>query len=217
MDTTLLVHPNQLGAENPTRPDTVNGSNEPLYDNLVYAAAGQGSLAFFQRGFNQATNGYGDTNMQTAGMLTTGTKFRVMGIEIHFWSGLAVAGFGEAETVTKLQAIDDLIAAIQTAWLEIYINGTVLQSRIPALLLPPSVGISAAVALSDTTTAAAAQRSSMVYGSFSGPLFEVPPFTLEANTAFNFKLNWPGAGVALPSNVAGRIGCYLRGQMFRNA
>ncbi|MDE0853076.1 MAG: hypothetical protein OSA97_01460 [Nevskia sp.] len=218
MDTTLLVHPDDLAAESVTRPNSINGSNEPLYDNLVYNSAGQPSLSFFQRAFNAAANGFGDTNMDVAGMLTTGTKFRVMAIELHFFSGLTVANGGEAPAAAaKLQAIDDLIAAIQTAWLEIYVNGTTLQSRIPALLLPPSVGVSGLVGLSDTTTAGAAQRSSVVYGSFSGQPFEVPPFTLDPNVAFNFKLNWPGNGVALPSGQNGRIGCYLRGQKFRNA
>ncbi len=218
MDTTQLVHPDTIGAENPTRPNTVNGSNEPLYDNLVYASAGQQSLSFFQRGFNAAPNLYGDTNMDTGGQLTTGTKFRVMGIECQFFSGLPVAaGAGAPAGAVKLQYIDDLLAAIQTGWLEIYINGTVLQSRIPLILLPPTTGVAGLAALSDSTTPGATQRSSLVYGSLSGPAFEVPPFTLEPNTAFNFKVSWPGNGVALPSGVNGRIGIYLRGQKFRNA
>jgi hypothetical protein len=208
MNTTDPTPLDQQGSLSTVRPGMVNATNEPLYSFNTYASAGQTQLTFFQTVVGSAANGYGDTNMELAGQISAGNQFEARGLEVVFQPGINT-GLIQQPEANKLAYGDDVLAAFSLGWVEIYTLNKLYQ-RMPMWLCPPSTRLNLQSALSDTTTAAASQRSSVNYGAMAGPAWDLCPFTLQPSMQFKITLNWATAQ-ALPSGVAGRIGVVLRG------
>lgn len=66
--------------------------DQPLYHIQSYAAAGTTlSYTFFNTAVGSATNGFSDTNMDSASVLSAGKRFAVFGIAVAFFPGAATA------------------------------------------------------------------------------------------------------------------------------
>src|SRR5271167_2885295 len=77
-------------------PGTQDEIYAPLYDSIVYPAAGATQLTFFAlpigQGVTSAPGGAGaktenDTNLTNAGLLPLGNRFYMTGIEVMFYPG----------------------------------------------------------------------------------------------------------------------------------
>lgn len=223
-------NPQLLGNFNPVNPGTIQATSEPLWDSAVYPTAGTNKLTFFTVPQNQLiqnptanpwNKSTADTNLTTAGMLSNGQLFLTQTIELHVFPGVTTGGEGEAENAPKqLDYTDDILSIVQYGWMELWSQNSTLIQRVPLLLAPPSTRMAGFAALSDSTTAAASQRTSIAYAALAGQVADIVPFTVEPNTAFRvdiiFNKNGTGSGAATPSGQDALLRCYLGGFFYRN-
>jgi hypothetical protein len=182
-----------------------------FYDTSAYAQAGQQSLTFFQSPVGQNGKTYADTNMLSAGALPNPQQFLVTGIELYFRPGDAISSYGAG--AANNYAIDTEKFWNSPAWLTFQIASKAYLNESPLIKFPPPQGLSGWAALSDTSTAEAAQASSISYATACGECFEMnPPILLTTNTNFSITLNWP-ALVTLA--LAGTVKCNLSGLLYR--
>lgn len=183
-----------------------------LYDYGVYAAAGQTELNFFQTPQGQGSKTLADTNMEAAGSLPAPKNFLVTSLEINFWPGAAPSTFGAQVAATYL---NDVWALAKSGYLEFYIGSKNYIQEGPLGVFPAANGLVVAAAAADQTTIAAASQTVIDYANMGGKPYILPsPIALVSNQNFRVSLKWPTA-VALPSNVAARIGVRLRGYLYR--
>ena len=174
-----------------------------LYDFAVYAAAGQTGLTLFQSPLGQNGKTIIDTNLDSAGAVPKGQNFLVQGISIEFFPGVPI------ESVAMNDYVDDVQDVLSGGALEFTVGSKKYVKQSPLGLFPPTYGQEGYAA---ATTAA----QNIVFGQNKGKLYEIIPVDLTSNQNFKVELVWPTV-VALPSAVAGRIGCRLHGRLFRNA
>lgn len=193
------------------RPGQIESVKQSLYDFQTYAQAGQTSLTFFQVPVGQSSKTRADTNMTIAGSLPQPQHFLLQGIEIHFFPANPVSATG----AIVAENINDVYDVFKSGWLDLFIGSKSYLTEAPIGRFPPSAGVAAASALSDTTTAAASRVTVVDYARFGGQPYAMdPPILLVPNQNFNVTLNWPTA-VAIA--VAARIGVVLKGTLYRNS
>ena len=198
-------------------------TRDPLYDNVVYAAAGQTNVQLFSvpRGAGTSPQtGAGpktiaDTNMTQASQLSAGVDFLVEDIELLFFPGgqLAVGGLASA---TPQEFADDVFSFLSNGSLAFTVLNKIYVNQAPLIKFPPAQRLVTESAIADTTTAAATSLTSFQYASGAGALWKLSPAPLliSSNTNFSIDLTWPAA-IALPSAVAGLIYCTLGGVLYR--
>jgi len=208
---------------------------QPLYDSILYPAAGSQLLQFFQSPQGAgvttalgaavgATKTIADTNMQLAGTLSSGLQFLAEGIDIAFFPGsVATASTYTPATVGFFNATASLanIAAQFNDPNIFYQAGVVTFSVLtvpyltdtPPLKFPPRAcfDLSAAIA---SNAAATSFIGGAVLRAGGYPNELNPPIALFPATSFNVSITYP-AVVAMPSGFNGRAVVTLQGWTFR--
>lgn len=224
-----------------TQPGNIEAIIQPLYDHVLYPAAGVVSLQPFsvKLGDGQSTEPgavtgtvktLGDTNMQAANQLPRFEAQLIDSIEVELYPGGSVSGStvynsASAGTVVTTVPTAAQIAAIND--IQAFRNGGrfsfVIQNkpyldvaplrRLPASNQPEIRGISS-VYNTNTTVAGSVQAASL---QFDGrPFFLDVPLALFEQQTFQVTLSW-GTAQALPSGNPGRVGVYLNGVKYRTA
>jgi hypothetical protein len=210
-----------LASHRVTVPGTQDEIYAPLYDSAVYLAAGQLQMNFFQvpigSGTTSAPGATGakteaDTNMTNNGLLPKGNRFYCTGIELNFLPGSVPGNTGALATTG--QNTNDVNAAAKGGWLKFRIQNRDYVLDGPIGLFPPLNRL--AVASTPASVVTATTIVQVDYAAFAGVPYNIVPVFIESNQSFSVQLNWP-ALVPLPSTVAGRIFCRLRGRLIRDA
>lgn len=196
------------------RPQSPDVFEQPLYDHLAYAAAGQLQLSFFAVPQGGAGKTWADTNMTLAGQIPAQQKQLVRGIAISFVSGVLPSVFGAQ---ADADGLNDAAAVWGSGWLEFHVAGRLVLRDAPIGRFPSTHHLVASSSASDTSTPLAGQLQQLrnAWGTFGGKVRELTvPVTLMPGEQFALTLNWP-ALVPLPSGVAGRIGVHLLGENYQ--
>lgn len=194
-------------------PGQVEEISWSFFDFLTYAAAGQTNLTFFQTPQGGAKTVV-DTNMKLAAQIPAGQSFLVTGVSFEFQPGVnpenssALAGVAAVNGYTN-----DTHAVMKSGFVQFTIGSKQYVENSPIGLFPPTYGLSGFGA---AATTAAATTINEQYARISGAAYSIIPVTLQSNQNFAVNVQWPTV-VALPSTVAGRLGCRLHGRLFRNA
>lgn len=210
--------------------NTVPGAKDviwsPLYDLQAYPAAGQANFTFFAvpkgQGTTSAPGAVGaktlaDTNMQGAGTLPAGNSFLCMGVEFDFFTGNIPGFFGAAVITTVVgRNWNDLYNVGKGGVVTLTIQDRIYVQDGPVNKFPSQTALEGIAALSDQTTAAAAQFGQIEYSAWGGLAYNIVPVMIFQTQGFSVTLNYPVA-IALPSGAIGRIGCRLLGKLIRNA
>jgi hypothetical protein len=196
----------------------------PLFDSATYAAAGQTQMTFFAlpigQGVTSAPGAVGakteaDTNLTNAGLLPKGNRFLCTGLEFQFYPGNN-PGFGATADAQLGRNWNDVYAVGKSGWIRFRIQNRDYVLDGPLINMPPVVRLAGAASVTSTLTAGAATAGEIDYATFAGLPYNIVPVFIESNQSFTVQVNWPAA-VALPSTVAGRIFCRLRGRLIRDA
>jgi hypothetical protein len=217
--------PRITGADLSQHRITVPGVNDeiygPLYDSAVYAAAGQLQLNFFQTpigaGATSAPGAAGtkseaDTNMTNNGLLPQGNRFYCTGLEFNFIPGSVPGNTGAIATTG--QNLNDVNAVARSGWVRFRIQNRDYILDGPIGVFPPLNRLAVSSTPASVVTAATMVQAD--YAAMAGAPYNIVPVFIESNTSFSVQINWP-ALVPLPSTVAGRIFCRLRGRLIRAA
>lgn len=189
------------------------GIRQSLYDFQTYAAAGQTQLQFFQTPQGQDGKSVADTNMLSAGQLPQPVHFLVQSIELMFFPGTLPGTTAAAAAAPSFG--NDVFTVLKSGSLRFFIGSKAYLEEAPLGRFPPKTRMESESGLSGTFAAGTFIASD--YAAFAGrPYFMTPPVLLVPNQNFSVTLNWP-AVVALPSTVAGRIGCILDGILYRQS
>lgn len=219
------------------RPDAVEVVRQPLYDRLIYPAAGSTLLQFFQlpqgQGNSSATGGAGltksleDTNMEAAGQLPSPKAFLATSIEliveggsvsaVNTWSPQDIAfltNVSAAAIPAPLNSLNDDARILQSGVLDFFIGSKSYLTNARADSFPPKSYIAPDAAISQAInlgiTAVAAVRA------VGRPFYLNPPVLLMPNTNFVVRLLWTTA-IATPTTCTARITCRMDGFLYRNA
>lgn len=217
-----------------SNPETSQIIKQPLFDHLLYPAAGTQLLAFFQSAVGAglttalgATAGQTktpqDTNMALGGQLASGVEFMIQSIELSFYPGSvsttntytidALTFFLAAASAVPTAQVDDVNVFYQGGLLELFILNAPFLVDAPLMKFPPAVslGIDGAIASNSATTA----EVGFAVANPRGPIYTLDP-EISIQSAMNFAVNlrWPAA-VALTSGFNARVGCTLSGYQLR--
>lgn len=187
-----------------------------FYDFQTYAAAGQNALTFFQTPKGQNGRTGEDTNFPGAGALPRGMRFTLQELQFMFQPGAAVVpgSFG-AEAAPRY--VNDVHAVGRNGYVEFLYGSKNIIEEGPLGRFPPDTRLDGFGAAADATTAGAALQTLLNYAQWSGRPFRVADVLIEAQFNFSVQVSWPLGAVALPSTVAGRLGCFMRGVLDRVA
>jgi hypothetical protein len=206
-------------------PTTQDEIYSPLYDSVVYPAAGTTQLNLFAlpigQGVTSAPGGAGaktenDTNLSNAGLLPLGNQFYCTGLEIHFFPGVSPGTGPTADALFIGQFWNDVYAFAKSGWLRFRIQNRDYVLDAPMINFPPITRLAGVATATSTLTAGAATLDQIQYACVAGMPYNLVPVWIESNQSFTLSLNWITA-VALPSTVAARIFVRLRGRLIRNA
>jgi hypothetical protein len=206
-------------------PGTQDEIYAPLYDSIVYPAAGSNQLTFFAtpigQGVTSAPGGAGaktenDTNLTNAGLLPLGNRFLVTGVELHFFPGVNPGTGPTADAVFIGQFWNDVYAFAKSGWLRLRIQNRDYVLDGPLINFPPVTRLAGVASATSTLTAGAATLDQIQYASLAGMPYNLIGVFIESNQFFGLTLNWI-APVALPSTIAARVFARLRGRFVRDA
>ncbi len=189
----------------------------PLFDTQVYPNAGFTNLQFFAVPQGQAGKTFDDTNMEVAAVLPVPTNMAITSIEIFFFPGNEVHVLGTAAANAAISNWNDVQAVMEAGHLSLVIGSKEYALDAPLGRFPQTFRIAGAAALSDATTLAAAQNSSIDYAVMAGAAYAIVPLRLISQQQFRVDLVFSNGVVALPSTVDGRIGVRLNGFRYRLA
>lgn len=210
-----------LASHRVTVPGEQDAIYSPLYDSLTYLAAGQQSLTFFAVPIGQGTTSApgatgpkteADTNLTNAGLLPKGNRFYCTGLEFSFLPGSLPGNTGALATTG--QNTNDVNAVAKAGWARFRIQNRDYTIDGPLGVFPPLNRLAVASTPASVVTATTIVQTD--YAAFAGAPYNIVPVFIESNQAFSVSVFFP-ALVALPSTVAGRIFCRLRGQLIRDA
>jgi hypothetical protein len=213
-----------LASHRVTVPGMQDAIYAPLYDSATYAATGQQQLTFFALPIGQGTTSApgatgtkteADTNLTNAGLLPKGNRFYCTGIEFLFFPGNN-PGFGATADAQLGRNWNDVYAVAKSGWIRFRIQNRDYILDGPLQNFPPVTRLAGVGSVTSTLTAGAATAGEIDYASIGGMPYNIVPVFIESNQAFTVQVNWP-ALVALPSTVAARIFCRLRGRLIRDA
>lgn len=188
--------------------------SQPFYSYQAYPAAGANTLVFFQT-TQSAGATLEDTNMQLAGQLPSPQKFLLQGIGIDYLPGSSPVTGPRAAAATS--QLNDFWAIMRRGHLNITIGSKPYLDMSPLMSLPVRSHINGALAVTDASTAAAAQQTLGTIGFSDGDVFKPVPLLLEAGQNFIATITFPGGAVPIPSaDNAARIGVVFYGTLYRS-
>jgi len=205
-----LPNPEQFRATVPGQSEAIN---QPLYDYQSYAAAGQSQLTFFQSPIGSGGKTLEDTNMDLAGALPQGKTFVVQALEVAFFPGVSPGTIG-APAATNFT--NDVYAFMKSGHLKFFFLSKSYLDEAPIGTIGQSFGVDMNAALSDASTAAAAQARTVEYAQLHRRVYKINPVTIAPQQNFSVSMNW-GTVVPLPSGNAARVGVRLLGTLYRAA
>lgn len=197
-------------------PGVVDRQIWSFYDFQTYAAAGQANLSFFQTPTGSGGRTKEDTNFPGAGSLPNGMNFVLQELQFLFIPGAAVTpgSFG-AEVAPNF--LRDVYAVGSRGHVQLEYSSKLYVDEGPLMRFPPDARLAGFAAAADATTAAANLQTLVNYGQWAGKPFRVADLNIAQQVNLNITVSWPNGVVALPSTVAGRLGCVMRGVLARSA
>lgn len=195
----------------------------PLYDSASYASAGQNQIVLFTSPLGQGTTTapsatgsktLADTNMTSAGQLTKGNEFFMIGQEIVFFPGeTPEQNLGAGATVNGF--LNDTYIFSKSGFLTLQIgsNRQYIQDG-PLGLFPQSARLAVAASAGGSSTAGTQSVLTETYAAITGEPYAITPVYIEATQGFQEVLQWP-ALVTLQATA--RLFSRLRGYLIRNA
>lgn len=197
----------------------------PLFDFVSYVTAGQTTLSFFAVPIGQGTTTapgasgtktLADTNLTSAGQLTKGNEFYMIGQEILFYPAAAVQG-DVADTGITAGFLNDVWVVSKSGYLTFRIGADreYIQDG-PLGMFPPVTRLAASNSVAGAVTGIATTLNTVFfnYAVFSGEPYSIVPLYIEDNQGFTETATWP-AVVAISATA--RIGARLRGYRIRTA
>lgn len=220
-------------------PDAIQSIRQPLYDRLLYPAAGATQLRFFQlpqgQGVSTAIGNAGnvktldDTNMEAAGQLPSPKAFLATSIELMVDPGslstaatfspsdpafLTNASAASAAVVPGLNAANDVNRILIGSWLDFFVGSASYLTVSRGDSFPPKSYVSPDAAVAQAVnlgiTGVVSTRA------VGRPFYLNPPILLMPNVNFVVTLNWSVA-VATPTTLNARATIRLDGILYRNA
>lgn len=210
-----------LASHRVTVPGVQDEIYAPLYDSIIYPAAGLLQINFFSlpigQGVTTAPGAAGskteaDTNMTNSGLLPQGNSFYATGLELKLIPGSVPGNTGAIATAG--QNWNDVNAVARAGWVRFRIQNRDYVQDAPCGLFPPLDRLAGNGVPSSVVTAATLIQ--VDYAAFAGAPYNIVPVMIPSNTAFSVQVNFP-ALVPLPSTVAGVLKCRLRGRLIRDA
>lgn len=186
--------------------ENANVRYHEFYDIQPYNAAGFIALPFFGR--NPAGLGIEDTNLLTgAPQLPASQAFVACAISMQFTPGADRTLLGAP--LTAVAAIDDFIAVTESGRVN-FKTGTAKEyvSNGPLRRFPAATQLAIDCAASDTSTAAAGQRTVIQLPKIQGPIYEITPKVLKPLEVFTFESRW---NAQVPVSIAGKIEARMYG------
>lgn len=202
-------------------PNAKNQLRQPLYDFILYPAAGQLLFTFFQlpvgQGVTSAFGGAGaktfiDTNMEAAGQLPAGFTQFVEAVAVDYYPNLEIGRTGLQALVG--QFADDVWVVLRNGVLTFRIANKIVYRDAPLLKAPGEAGLGGFAGLSDATTAGAALFSTADYARSAGMVAQIVPQEIIPNQNFSVTIEFP-ALIATPSAATGRLGVRLLGNQIQ--
>lgn len=185
---------------------------EPLYDTVVYPAAGSSSITLFQNQIGKNGKQLDETNMDLDGQLPSGKSFLLLGIQLAFYAGDTSASSNN-ELITNHVTADTRTFA-ENGHLIFRIGSKDYMRQAPLGKFPPCERLSGYSSLSMGLDAGANKKTYTEYSTPSGREFSVNGLLLEPSQNFSLELrDLP----ALLSGVDGKIVATLNGFIGRNA
>lgn len=194
--------------------------DQPLYHIQSYSTSGPTSLTFFNTAVGSATNGFSDTNMDSASVLSAGKRFAIFGIALAFFPGAATAvEQGTTANLVPANAANDAKAVLEgIANVQLTILDKPYYQIAPLAYLPAGFG-----AFVSATSVANAQQTAANASFISGYANNGMPF---CSAARRLRVPIPipqqvRFGVTITFNTAiavsttSRIGCFLDGVLIR--
>lgn len=180
-----------------------------LYSFNTYATTGHTQLIFFSTPVAQATNGYGDTNMQQAGAMAGNEAFVITAIRVVPQPALADYQTAAAGTPIAFGQWNEVLQ--RNVWLELRIGDKLYMQAGPLILFPQGTGPGTVVAGAATVLA---NVSWMNNGSPDNKAtYNVdPPLLILPTRTFSVTINWR---TALAVTTAGKLGVWLDGYRVR--
>lgn len=187
---------------------------QPQYDFQTYATAGATQFTFFQTTIGAGGTTLADTSIRSAGQFPRPQEFLITGIQVYFRPGEEPETVGLADDAQQ-DFVNDVFAVLfGNAWLELFIGSKPYLQDGPLAKFTQQFKLMGDSAISDSTTAGAAQKSVISYATHCGRYYSITPVKLPANQNFNVNINFPAA-VATPSGNDARIGVILDGFLYR--
>lgn len=173
---------------------------EPLYDTVVYPAAGAREIALFQEAIGNNGKTIADTNMDMNGQISSGKNFMITGIELWFVPSQDSDQGAAVKLTDDVRAFANNGAAVLTILSKDYVR----QAPLGSFPQSSRVEMDAATTVASTNI----EQANNV-----GESFEILDLRLASNT--NFKLTLVDLA-ALPSTQDGKIIAKLNGFSYRN-
>lgn len=191
---------------------------QPLYDTLIYPAAGTNNLQFFAQQQGQGGKTLAQTNMQQGGSLPTPKYFLITDIQIGFYPGILPQVNAVLDTATSLNFVNDVWKPLQAGagYLILTVGSKQYLQDAPLCKFPPDHGFTGTVALTNGVNAAVANTAADAIQYFrpAGDIYRIVPILLIPNQNFDVTLYWPSL-VTLPSGQPANIEVTLGGFQYR--
>lgn len=203
---------NQLQQYRNINPNQQEAITQTLYDTVTYQAAGQTQLSFFQVPLGSSGKTNSQTNMSVAGMLPNPIHFLVTSLQLLFFPS-ALPGTLGAQAVPNF--VNDVYKFGKggNGNLVFTLSQKPYLTEAPLCKFPPLNGMKGIAAVSDSTTAGAAQQTMIEYATWAGEPYQLPqPLLIESMVNFSVQLNWDTA-VAISANAS--VQCILGGIQYR--
>ena len=193
--------------------------DQPLYHIQSYAAAGSLQFTFFNvTNGASGVNGYSDTNMTTASILSAGNRYLIRSVSVFFTSGVSPQVYNSTSMTSYLNDVKAVLEA--TAYLQFDLNDKPYLRVAPLTYFPAGFGVFAPHASQNPLQASAADKvsySSHATNGFpaKGAIHQLTvPLVIPELFRFQATLNFASLAT-LPSSTAGRIGVVLNGLLIR--
>lgn len=182
----------------------------PVYDEQVYAAAGQSQLIFFGNAAGQVAGGYGTTNMRQGGAMSGGEAEVVMSVRVKPFPVQADAFV----TAAIAPAMKEWYNVMQkTCWLEFIIGDKQYIQAGPLTLFPEAGGLG--LVYSSTATSNVSSASMVQNGTPDNFAMwkQDPPILILPTRTFQVTANWKALETV---TTAGHLRVTLDGYRIRS-
>lgn len=202
-------------------PGAKNQLRQPLYDILLYPAAGQLLFTFFALPIGQGTTSafggagaktFADTNMEAAAQLPAGFTQFVEALAVDYYPNLEIGTTGVRANVGFF--LDDVWVVLRNGFLTFRIANKIVYRDAPLLKVPGEAGLGGFSALADGGAAAGDVLSNANYARSAGVVSQIIPQEIIPNQNFSVTIEFP-ALIPTPSAATGRLGVRLLGNQIQ--